>query len=108
VSLDYTVPNSVSESGLLTLADTIADPVTVEATVFEHDDAWDDLRIARVLAMLSPDEGRVAAAYSASDDVTWGAAAHASNMPASFGERVRRKLRRLGRQFAARYGSLKP
>jgi hypothetical protein len=50
----------------------------------------------------------VAAPYSADDDMTWETAADASNMPASFGERVRRKLRRLGRQFAARHGSLKP
>jgi hypothetical protein len=65
----------------VTIADTLADPVTVEATVLGRDDSWDDFRIARILTMLSPDESRVAAAYSASNDMTWETAAHATNMP---------------------------
>jgi DNA-directed RNA polymerase specialized sigma24 family protein len=64
---------------------------------------WGDDRIARVLARLKPDEHRVAITY-AEEGCAWAEAAAACGLPAEYGERVRRKLHRLGKQLLERTG----
>ena len=63
---------------------------------------WTDERITRVLGRLSADEYRVAITYTTIDDSSWTAAAELAGMAPGFGERVRRKLQRLGKEFEAR------
>lgn len=87
--------------GRLTLADTLAHHDTVDPRV----DGWADQRVARILARLHADERRVALAYAASGTrVTWPEAAQLCDLPETFGERVRRKLLRLGERFRAAGG----
>ncbi|WP_143728573.1 hypothetical protein [Micromonospora cremea] len=61
-----------------------------------------DPRIDRVLKKLKPGEREVADLYASHDGMTWDLAAAAAGQPPAFGERVPRKLSRLGDQFASR------
>jgi hypothetical protein len=58
---------------------------------------FDDERLNRVLRGLTPDERQVVYAYAAAEGTTWAesAAAAGSTDPEAFGERVRRKAKRL-------------
>ena len=81
---------------------TVADTAGVED---RHDvdlDGWQDQRIPRVLTQLRDDERDVAMAYAHDSATTWAAAARACGRPEAFGERVRRKLLRLGKILAVR------
>ncbi|MFE9427743.1 hypothetical protein ACFYNO_32825 [Kitasatospora sp. NPDC006697] len=86
----------------LVLADLIADPRRFEDTIFAAELA--DSRLAAVLSGLAPVEAAVAAAYAADPKASWTEAAAAAGHPApeAFGDRVRRKLKRLGERHTAR------
>ncbi len=63
---------------------------------------FQDPRILRVLAMLKPMERAVAEAYAFGGGISWAEAEAIAAAPAGYGERVRRKLLRLGGQLQAR------
>lgn len=78
--------------------------------VFES--GFDDPRIDAVLAKLTVEERRVAMAWAYLYAETWTEAARFAGAadPEAFGERVRRKLKRLGTEYtrrraAARWGT---
>ena len=79
-----------------TLLDVLADPRTPEDLVIArlgHDD-----RLGPILSMLKADERGVVDAYAGGDGLSWAEAACMAGAaePAAVGERVRRKLKRLG------------
>ncbi|MDG4794973.1 hypothetical protein [Micromonospora sp. WMMD1082] len=81
---------------------TVADTVRVDD---RHDvdlNGGQDQRIPRVLTQLRDDERDVAMAYAHDETATWAAAARACGRPEAFGERVRRKLLRLGKNLTVR------
>ncbi|MEV0192383.1 hypothetical protein AB0I39_28105 [Kitasatospora purpeofusca] len=80
----------------LTLRDALADHRRPEDAVLAGELA--DSRLTSVLRSLKPDEAAVAAVWMQADRITWAEAAAATGVdnPADLGERVRRKLRRLG------------
>ena len=84
---------------MVPLGDLVADPRAAEML---PETFWSDERIARVLSGLSTDEHRVAITYTTIEHSSWEAAAALAGMPAAFGERVRRKLQRLGKRFKDR------
>ncbi|MEV7889903.1 hypothetical protein ACWD3I_24935 [Streptomyces sp. NPDC002817] len=65
---------------------------------------FDDPRIDAVLAKLAVEERRVAMAWSCPCTDTWTEAARfvGATDPEAFGERVRRKLKRLGTEYTRR------
>lgn len=65
-------------------------------------DEFEDSRIKRILSMLSPVERLVAEEYTFGGGITWAEAAAKAGAPERYGERVSRKLRRLGTTFMAR------
>ncbi|NED34855.1 hypothetical protein [Streptomyces sp. SID8499] len=79
----------------LTLQDLVTECRTPETQVLytEHDS-----RVAAVLRKLTPDEATVAAKWAETPDISWHQAALAERLPETFGERVRRRLKRLGKQ----------
>jgi hypothetical protein len=84
-----------------------ADPLTLLDTLGACDElgglagGWDE-RIDRVLRMLRPDERRVALTLGLRYADTWEHAALLCGLPARFGERVRRKLKREGAMLQER------
>ncbi|MEV6851407.1 hypothetical protein [Actinoplanes sp. NPDC051411] len=86
---------------VLTLAEALPDPGSVEDLVLSLPE-FRDPRIDRVLARLKPGEREVADLYAVHDGMTWDLAAKAAGHPPAFGERVRRKLDRLGKDFTSR------
>ncbi|MER6781176.1 MULTISPECIES: hypothetical protein [unclassified Streptomyces] len=94
----------VSEN--LTLRDTITDRRRPEDTVLGH---VEDDRVREVLRSLTQAEKAVAAVYGSSR-TTWTQAAQAAGAhdPAALGERVRRKLKRLGAQQARKTAAAPP
>lgn len=86
----------------LTLHDLIAGKLRMDDLVFEA--AFGDARINAVLAGLHPAEQRVAMAWAHPAIATWTEAARFAGAasPEAFGERVRRKLKRLGEQHTTR------
>ncbi|MFC9856771.1 MULTISPECIES: hypothetical protein [unclassified Streptomyces] len=84
----------------LTLHDILAECRTPEAEVLhaEHDDS----RVAAVLRRLTPEEASVAEQWAAVPDINWHRAALAARLPETFGESVRRKLKRLGKHYTER------
>jgi hypothetical protein len=87
---------------LLTLLDTIGscDEIGAEA------DGWDDERIGRVLGALRADERRVTVALGQRYADTWEQAAVLCGLPGTFGERVRRKLKREGAKLTGRLAAV--
>ena len=59
---------------------------------------WEEHRLRRVLDRLKPDELRVTNIYAQRSELTWAEAARIAGAadPAAVGERIRRKLKRLG------------
>ncbi|MEU6741363.1 hypothetical protein [Streptosporangium sandarakinum] len=86
----------------LTLHDLVAGELRMDDLVFEA--AFDDERINTVLAQLDPAERRVAMAWAHPTIATWTEAARfaGATSPEAYGERVRRKLKRLGNRYTAR------
>ncbi|MEU7898597.1 hypothetical protein AB0B45_37770 [Nonomuraea sp. NPDC049152] len=86
----------------LTLCDLIVGELRMDDLVFEA--AFDDERINAVLAQLDAAERRVAMAWAHPAIATWTEAARFAGAadPEAYGERVRRKLKRLGNRYTAR------
>ncbi|MFD3572765.1 hypothetical protein [Streptomyces sp. NPDC058644] len=61
-----------------------------------------DGRIAAVFRRLTQDEVTVAATWAEAPDISWHQAALTERLPEAFGERVRRRLKRLGKQHTQR------
>lgn len=102
VSLDAPSTRSIGDGGkLLTLGETLAEPVTVEDLVLGAEKFADD-RIRRVFGRMKVQEARVAELWARDDGMTWATAAAEAGLSPEFGERVRRKLHRLGEEFSRR------
>ncbi|MFD5814823.1 hypothetical protein [Streptomyces sp. NPDC127038] len=84
-----------ADLGGLSLYDLVADEVDVLTQVAGH--VFADERLNRVLHALDPDERRAVLAYAQGEGTTWTEAASVVGAvdPEAFGERVRRKARRL-------------
>jgi DNA-directed RNA polymerase specialized sigma24 family protein len=99
-SLDQ--PAAAGSSTLMTIADQLPDPATAEdlALAREHEQQ----RLRQVLDWLKPDEREVTSMYAEYRELTWTEAAHLAGAadPAAMGERVRRKLKRLGAEHGRR------
>ncbi|MEU6354963.1 hypothetical protein ABZ896_37575 [Streptomyces sp. NPDC047072] len=83
----------------LTVRDLLVEWRTPETEVLstEHES-----RVAAVLRGLTPDEAGVAVRWAGTPDLSWREAALAERLPETLGERVRRKVKRLGAQHTAR------
>ncbi len=89
----------------LTLLDVVSGELRMDDLVFES--CFDDPRIGAVLARLTAEERRVAMAWAHPCADTWTEAARFAGAadPEAFGERVRRKLKRLGIEYTRRRAS---
>jgi hypothetical protein len=83
----------------LTVQDLLVEHRTPETEVLHAE--LDDSRLLAVLRALDTTEDATARRW-ADDGDSWGQAALAAGLPAAYGERVRRKLKRLGARRAAR------
>lgn len=94
-------------AGGLTLLDVVAGGLRMEDLVFET--AFDDPGIDAVLRGLTEDERRVAMAWAHPYADTWTEAAQLAGAadPEAFGERVRRKLKRLGDRYTQRAAAVR-
>lgn len=98
--LDHTV--TTSDGSLLTVADLVPDPQTTEDLALAGE--YEEQRLRRVLSLLKPDELHVTNVYAGRSELTWTEAARLAGAtdPAAMGDRVRRKLRRLGSEHNRR------
>jgi hypothetical protein len=98
--LDHTV--TTSNGTLLTVADLVPDPRTTEDLVLANE--CEVQRLRRVLSRLKPDELQVTNVYAGRSELTWAEEARLAGAadPAAMGERVRRKLKRLGAEHNRR------
>ncbi len=87
---------------LLAVADLIPGGRATEDLVLAGE--WEERRLLRVLSRLKPDELRVTNVYAQHSELTWAEAARVAGAadPAAAGERVRRKLKRLGAEDTRR------
>lgn len=92
--LDMPVGNGV-------LGDVITSTVSPSPEDAALSAVFTDARIAAVLQELGSEEQSLAQAWAGSGD-DWRKAAVAAGLPAEYGERLRRKLKRLGARYAAR------
>lgn len=88
----------------LTLGDLLVAPGTLEDAVLGGEFA--DSRLAAVLPRLRAEEETVARDWARTGDA-WAQAAAAAGLPEAYGERVRRKLKRLGAQHTARAAAVR-
>ncbi|MFB6784384.1 hypothetical protein ACFCX0_45760 [Streptomyces sp. NPDC056352] len=65
----------------------------------------DEKQAATVFRWLKPDEQAVARAWAVSGAASWEEAAQSAGLPDAFGDRVRRKLKRLGERYEQRRAS---
>jgi hypothetical protein len=98
--LDHTV--TTSDGSLLTVADLVPDPQTTEDLALAGE--YEEQRLRRVLSLLKPDELHVTNVYAGRSELTWTEAARLADAadPTAMGDRVRRKLRRLGSEHNRR------
>ncbi|MGW3496676.1 hypothetical protein [Streptomyces sp. NPDC001020] len=82
----------------LTVQDLLAEHRTPESEVLGE---LADSRLLAVLRGLEFDENALAMAWEATND-TWHEAALSAGLPAGYGERVRRKLKRLSKRYEER------
>ena len=89
-------PVRTSTGMLLTVADLVPGAQPAEDLVLVGE--WGEQRLRRVLGRLKPDELRVTNVYAQRSELTWAEAARIAGAadPAAVGERIRRKLKRLG------------
>ena len=89
-------PVRTSNGMLLTVADLVPGAQPTEDLVLVGE--WEEQRLRRVLGRLKPDELRVTNVYAQRSELTWAEAARIAGAadPAAVGERIRRKLKRLG------------
>ncbi|GDY33220.1 hypothetical protein [Gandjariella thermophila] len=99
--LDRQIQSPVTDDDSPQLRDHIADPQKVEDIVCLGIGRWSDDRVARVLGKLKEDEYRVAVVW-AEQGCTWAQAAEMCGLPEKYGVRVRRRLRRLGKELLDR------
>ena len=87
---------------LLTIADQLPDPRTAEDLALARE--YEQQRLRQVLDRLKPDELQVTSVYAERGELTWAEAAHLAGAadPVAMGERVRRKLKRLGDDHSRR------
>jgi hypothetical protein len=96
-------PVSTRAGTTCTVADLVRDPRTTENVALtgtrDHEQ-----RLHQVLDQLKPDELTITNIYAQRDNLTWAEAARAAGAadPATKGERVRRKLKRLGTEHQRR------
>ncbi|MFH9438963.1 hypothetical protein [Streptomyces rochei] len=83
----------------LVLGDLLTDPRSPESAVLGTE--FTDRRVPAVLRQLQAPEEAVARDWATTGE-SWAQAALAAERPAAYGERVRRKLKRHGQEFAAR------
>ncbi|MGW0188193.1 hypothetical protein ACWDV7_20810 [Streptomyces sp. NPDC003362] len=83
----------------LTVEDLLAERHTSEEAALAEELA--DSRLLAVLRGMAPDEAALARAWAAGGE-SWAQAALDAGLPETYGERVRRKLKRLGSRYAAR------
>jgi len=93
-SLDRTI--TTSNGTIFSIADLVPDPQTTEALALANQ--CEEQRLRMVLRQLRPDELLVTNVYAENSDFTWAEAARVAGVPdpVAMGERVRRKLKRLG------------
>jgi hypothetical protein len=98
--LDHAV--TTSNGTLLTVADLVPDRQTTEDLVLANE--CEEQRLRCVLSRLKPDELQVTNVYAGRSELTWAEAARLAGAadPAAMGERVRRKLKRLGAEHSRR------
>jgi hypothetical protein len=84
----------------LTVADLLPDPHTTEDLALASE--YEQQRLALVLSRLKPDELQVTTVYARRGDLTWAEAARLAGASDAMGERVRRKLKRLGAEHRRR------
>jgi hypothetical protein len=94
--LDQPVPRAGQAP--ITLAEVVADPATKDGVLINT--GFADDRLNRLLVHLKPEEQRVVLAYGEGD--TWECAAVAAGLPPEYGERVRRKCKRVRDELARR------
>jgi hypothetical protein len=89
-------PVRTNNGMLLTIADLVPGARPIEDLVLASE--WEEQRLRRVLDRLKPDELRVTNIYAQRSELTWAEAARIAGAadPAAVGERIRRKLKRLG------------
>ncbi|MGI5456409.1 hypothetical protein ACQEWB_25230 [Streptomyces sp. CA-249302] len=85
--------------GDLTVRDLLVEHRTPETEVLHNEH---ESRVNTVLHGLAPDEAIVATRWAEAPDLSWQQAALSEQFPETFGERVRRKLKRLGKEYIAR------
>ncbi|MFF3663603.1 hypothetical protein [Streptomyces olivochromogenes] len=92
--------------GVLSLYDLVA--ADVDLLAHTADGVFDDERLNAVLGSLDPAERRVVFAYAKGEGTTWTEAATVvgNNDPEAFGERVRRKAKRLAKEQGRRFAEL--
>ena len=89
-------PVRTSNGALLTVADLVPGAKPAEDLVLAGE--WEEQRLRHVLGRLKPDELRVTNVYAQRSELSWAEAARIAGAadPAAAGERIRRKLKRLG------------
>jgi hypothetical protein len=96
-------PVSTDGTTIGTIADLIPDPRTAEDLALAAD--WEQGRVLlQILGRLKPEERRITEIYAGQSNLTWTQAASAAGAdnPPAIGERVRRKLKRLGAEHNRR------
>jgi hypothetical protein len=99
-------PVRTSNGTLLTAADLVPGAQPPEDLVLASE--LEERRLRRVLDRLKPDELRVTNVYAQRSELTWAEAARIAGAadPAAVGERIRRKLKRLGAEDERRVALL--
>jgi len=95
-------PVTTGTGTLLAVADLVPDPQTTEDLALASE--CEEQRLRLVLSRLKPDELQVTHVYAQRSELTWAEAARLAGAadPAAAGERVRRKLKRLGAEHSRR------
>ncbi|MFE2473454.1 hypothetical protein [Streptomyces mirabilis] len=81
---------------MLSLYDLVADDIDLLTHSTAGAGVFADERLNAVLREFSPTERVVVFAYAENDGTTWSEAAAGATDPEAFGERVRRKVKRIG------------
>lgn len=102
VSLDARLGADGTHTIRTTLAELIPHPYSVNDLVVSQLGTWEDARLPMILRRLTSAERAVALVYANDQSLTWHQAAQACGHDSAFGQRVRCKLKRLGKQLTTR------